>query len=72
MNTAIRLRENVLINQEHVTAGAVVTVDTTLARYLVGVGKAEYVSTEQPVTVETATCEPISKAVMPKAKKRQG
>lgn len=71
--TSIKLRADVLINQEHITAGSVVAVDGNLARYLVGCNKADYVTTGQPgSTVETAVIEPDRKAVMPKAKKQQG
>ena len=76
MKTEIKLRVNVFIDQQPVMAGSVVAVDENLARYMATVGRAEYVVTEPPappeppVVMETAAVEPVSKAVMPKAKKR--
>lgn len=75
MKTAIKLRVNVFIDQQPALAGSVVTVDENLARYMVTVGRAEYVESPAqpaPVVMKTAAVEPASKAVMPKAKKRQG
>jgi len=63
---------DIFIEQQPVTAGAIVAVNEKLARYLVGAGRAEYVNTAQPVTAETAAIEAPEKAVQPKAKKRQG
>ena len=71
--TSIKLRADVLIAQQHVAAGTVVSVEPNLARYLVGCGKAEFVDKVEPgATLETATAATGQKAVMPKAKKRQG
>lgn len=69
--TSIKMRTDVLINQKHVAAGTVASVEPNLARYLVGCGKAEFATKVGPgTTPETAAVEPGNKAAMPKAKKR--